>query len=92
MLNDSLNNKSEIAYVDYYYNLVGNITSATAFNIGIAKSGYVPISYSTACGYSTSSNLVWGVEAFDKSIIKGYYVNKNNFNIPLKIRVAYIKI
>ena len=85
-------NKSEITYVDYSYSFVANSTSNTSFYVNISKSGYVPISYSAACGYSTTTNLVWGVENFDNSKIGGYYVNKQSFNISIRFRVAYIKI
>ena len=90
-LSTSVNSKSKIIFADFSTTFSASKTSSTAFNIDITKSGYTPICYSAASGYSTSNNLVWGVEDFSNTRIKGYYINSHSFNVSCKFRVAYLK-
>ena len=90
-LSTSVNSKSKIIFADFSTTFSASKTSSTTFGIDITKSGYTPICYSSACGYSTSNNLVWGVEGFSSTKINGYYINSHSFNITCKFRVAYLK-
>lgn len=90
-LSTSVNSKSKIIFADFSTTFSASKTSSTAFAIDITKSGYTAICYSAVCGYSTSNNLVWGVEGFSSTKINGYYINSQSFNITCKFRVAYLK-
>lgn len=83
--------KSQVIYKNYSVSFLSSAITDTQFSINIAQSGYTAISYSIICGYSTNADLLYGVESFSDSLIKGFYKNGTGTNITATFKVVYYK-
>jgi hypothetical protein len=82
--------KSRVTKQAKTFTAVKNKTTATAYSVNIALSGYSPIGYSMIHGYSTqNSDVIIGVENFTESVISGFYINKLSVNATVTFVIAY---